>query len=269
VNRRTQVEPPRPGLRARFGRVVWNASKASLGICLVVGTASATAWGGYRLALSSPRFAIAEIEVENSQRLPEREVARRAGISPGSNLLGLDVRAAERRLLDDPWVQSVRITRKLPHTLRIELVEHEALALASLDGEMFLIGADGEPFKAWQNGDSHDYPVLTGVTREDLARDRQGAVARFVTALSVLDHYERLPVSRVQRAQEVHLSPDGSVVLTVGVRGVALHLGQGPWPKKLLMVAEVLRTFERARELPGVIFLDNSLHPDRVVVRMR
>jgi hypothetical protein len=31
----------------------------------------------------------------------------------------------------------------------------------------------------------------------------------------------------------------------------------------------VLRTFENQRELPGVVFLDNALHPERVVVRMR
>jgi cell division protein FtsW len=112
-------------------------------------------------------------------------------------------------------------------------------------------------------------PVLTGVTLEALAKDRRDSIARLATGLSVLEHYDRLPVSRVQRAQEVNLAPDGSVVLVVGTRRVSLHLGQGPWPKKLLMVAEVMRQFERERELPGVVFLDNELHPERVVVRMR
>ena len=143
------------------------------------------------------------------------------------------------------------------------------MALASLDGTLFLVEASGDPFKAWQEGDVDDLPVLTGVTLEALAKDRPGAVARLATGLSVLSHYERLPVSKQHRAQEVNLPPDGSVVLTVGTRGVSLHLGQGPWPKKMLMVAEVLRTFEKKRELPGVVFLDNALHPERVVVRMR
>lgn len=267
--------PPRPtpapeaAPAAHFWRPISNVAKASLGLCLVVGTAGATAWGGYRLALSSPRFAIQNVEVEASRRLPDREVARRAGIAVGENVLALDLRDAEQRLLADPWVRRVRVTRQLPHTVRVQLVEHEAVALAALDGDVFLVGADGEPFKAWQEGDVHDLPVLTGVTLEAIANDRPGAVARLTTGLSVLSHYERLPVSKVHRAQEVHLAPDGAVVLTVGVRGISLHLGQGPWPKKLLMVAEVLRTFENKRELPGVVFLDNALHPERVVVRMR
>jgi cell division protein FtsQ len=260
---------PKPPPPRRFWNLLANVAKAGVGLGLVLGTAGATAWGGYRLALTSPRFSVQNVEVETSQRLTDKEVARRAGVEFGSSLLALDLRAAEQRLLADAWVESVRITRKLPHTLRVQLVEHEAAALASLNGEVFLVDARGEPFKAWQAGDVHDLPVLTGVTLEALAKDRPDSIGRLATGLSVLEHYERLPVSRVQRAQEVNLAPDGSVVLVVGARGVSLHLGHGPWPKKLLMVAEVLRQFDRERELPGVVFLDNELHPERVVVRMR
>jgi cell division septal protein FtsQ len=260
--------PVRPGLFARFGRAVTPAAKLCLGVLLVLGTAGATGLGAYRLALGSPHFAVKHVELESSRRTSQAEVLERAGVRLGDNLLALDVRAAEQRLLADPWNRSVRVARKLPSTLRVQLVEREALALASLDGGLFLVEASGEPFKAWDEGDVEDLPVLTGVTLEALAKDRPGAVARLATGLSVLSHYERLPVSQQHRAQEVHLAPDGSVVLSVGARGVSLHLGQGPWPKKMLMVAEVMRTFEK-RELPGVVFLDNALHPERVVVRMR
>jgi hypothetical protein len=269
VNRYVPPPPPvRPKLEARLGRALTPVAKLGLGVLLVLGTAGATAIGGYRLALGSSQFALRDIEIE-SRRSSERELCDKAGVHIGDNLLALDPHAAEQRLLSDPWIQSARVVRKLPHTLRIQLVEREALALASLDGGLFLVEASGEPFKAWQEGDTLDLPVLTGVTLEALAKDRADAVARLATGLSVLSHYERLPVSQQHGAQEVNLSPDGSVVLTVGARGISLHLGQGPWPKKMLMVAEVMRTFEKKRELPGVVFLDNALHPDRVVVRMR
>jgi cell division septal protein FtsQ len=268
-NRYLPPPPPvRPSFFARVARAVTPAAKLGLGVLLVLGTAGATGVGAYRLALGSSHFAVKHVELESSRRTSEAEVLERAGVRLGDNLLALDVRAAEQRLLADPWNRSVRVARKLPSTLRVQLVEREALALASLDGGLFLVEASGEPFKAWQEGDVEDLPVLTGVTLEALAKDRAGAVARIATGLSVLSHYERLPVSQQHHAQEVHLAPDGSVVLTVGTRGVSLHLGQGPWPKKMLMVAEVMRTFEK-RELPGVVFLDNALHPERVVVRMR
>lgn len=263
--------PPkeRPRFTVRWARALTPAARLGLGVLLVLGTAGATAFGGYRLALSSSQFAVQKLELDGARRATEQGVLKTAGVRLGDNLLALDIQATEQRLLGDPWNQSVRVTRKLPHTLRVELVEREALALASLDGTLFLVEASGDPFKAWQEGDVDDLPVLTGVTLEALAKDRPGAVARLATGLSVLSHYERLPVSKQHRAQEVNLPPDGSVVLTVGTRGVSLHLGQGPWPKKMLMVAEVLRTFEKKRELPGVVFLDNALHPERVVVRMR
>jgi cell division protein FtsQ len=269
-NRHRPPPPPeRPSRAARFARAAGRWAKMSLGVSLVLGTAGATAFGTYRLALSSTQFAVRELEVGPSHRLSEQELLDRAGVHLGENLLSLDLRAAEQRLLADPWVRSVHLTRKLPHTLRVELVEREAVVLASLDGGLFLVGPDGEPFKAWEPGDVDDLPILTGVTLDALAKDREGAVARLATGLSVLAHYERLPVSQQHRAQEVNLSPDGAVTLSVGTRGVSLHLGQGPWPKKMLMVAEVMRTFENKRELPGVVFLDNALHPERVVVRMR
>jgi cell division septal protein FtsQ len=267
--------PPPPPVRtswlsrARILATVAPAAKLGLGVLLVLGTAGATVFGGYRLALGSSQFAVRHVELDASRRSSEREVLEQAGVRIGDNLLALDIRAAEQRLLSNPWVRSVNIARKLPHTLRVQLVEREALALASLDGSLFLVEASGEPFKAWQEGDVGDLPVLTGVTLDALGKDRAGAVARLATGLSVLSHYDRLPVSQLHRAQEVNLSPDGSVVLSVGARGVSLHLGQGPWPKKMLMVAEVMRTFENKRELPGVVFLDNALHPERVVVRMR
>ena len=261
--------PQGPSRWVRAARRIVHFFKLGGGVALVLGTAGATAFGGYRLALSSPQFAVQSVEVHASRHFTERQLLEKAGIRLGDNLLALDLRAAEQRLLSDAWVRSVRMARRLPHTLRIELVEREAVALASLDGQLFLVGADGEPFKAWSEGEVEDLPVLTGVTLEALAKDREGAIARLGTGLSVLSHYERLPVSQVHRAQEVNLAPDGSVVLSVGSRGVSLHLGRGPWPKKMLMVAEVMRTFEKKRELPGVVFLDNALHPERVVVRMR
>lgn len=270
TNVRKSVAPAAAGDSgaARRQRLL-NGGKIALGLMLVLGTAAGTALGAYRFAVTSPRFALGSIEVSSSRRLNDVALARAAGIPEQANIFSIDLQAAEQKLLEDPWVRTVHMVRKLPDTLVVDLIEREAVALATLDGQVFLVDAAGEPFKRWSAGDPHDLPLISGIGLEQIAADRSQALSATNTALEVLEHYARLPVSKLHKAQEVHLSPDGSVILTVGTRGVALHLGKGPWPRKLLMVAEVLKTFERKDDLPGVIFLDNQLHPERVVVRMR
>lgn len=268
VRKSVAPAPTNEASTARRQRLL-NGGKIALGLVLVLGTAAGTALGAYRFAVTSPRFALSSLEVSNSRRLSDVALARAAGIGEQANIFSIDLQAAEQKLLEDPWVRTVHMVRKLPDTLVVDLVEREAVALAALDGQVFLVDAAGEPFKRWSAGDPHDLPLITGIGLEQIAGDRSQALSATNTALEVLEHYARLPVSKLHKAQEVHLSPDGSVILTVGSAGVALHLGKGPWPRKLLMVAEVLKPFERKDDLPGVVFLDNQLHPERVVVRMR
>jgi cell division protein FtsQ len=268
VRKSVAPAPPSEAGAGRRQRLL-NGGKMVLGLVLVLGTAAGTALGAYRFAVTSPRFALHSLEVSNGKRLSDVALARAAGIPEQANIFSIDLEAAEQKLLEDPWVRTVHMVRKLPDTLVVDLIEREAVALAALDGNVFLVDAAGEPFKRWSSGDPHDLPLITGIGLEQIAADRGQALNQTNTALEVLEHYARLPVSKLHKAQEVHLAPDGSVILTVGSAGVALHLGKGPWPRKLLMVAEVLKTFERKEELPGVVFLDNQLHPERVVVRMR
>lgn len=262
------MSSPRAGQGPRAVKA-WNFAKLVLGVALVLVTATGTAWGAYHLAVTSPRFAVTELKVEGTRTLSDSAVAKLAGIGLGENLLALDVGATERRLVRSAWIQSARVSRALPSTLRIVLVEREARALVEIGAQLFLVDALGEPFKAWSPGDPYELPVITGVSLENWARDREGARERVATGLKVLDQYSRLEASTSQVAQELHLAPNGALSLTVGTQGLALELGTGPWDKKMLRAENILRTFERERNELGVVFLDNAFNPSRVVVRMR
>lgn len=250
-------------------RSLWSMIKLAVGIGLVIGTTLATAWAAHRFAMTTPRFAMQHFEVDGNRRLSDGELLRRSGIAAGQNLFALDTDAAEAKLLEDPWIRSVRVTRRLPDTLRVELVEREAGALAVIDGELFLLTVDGEPFKPFEERDPHDLPVVTGLSARTFALDRVREVERARIALEVLQIYESVPVARVYPAEEVHLEEDGQVVLTVGSSAIAVHLGLGPWRKKVLMAARVISSLQAKGAVPGVVFLDNRAHPERAVVRMR
>lgn len=254
-----------PGILMRM----WMGTKLLSGILVVLGAALALAWGLQRYALTTPRFAIQKLDVTGTLRRAPDQLTKQAGVKLGDNLFGVDTEVAERRLLEDPWIASAKVERRIPATLAIHVEEREAQAIASVGGSLYLVSREGEPFKQLEDGDPQDLPVISGITGDDFARDRVRQVDRIRVGMQVLRQYARVPMSKVHAPQEVNLGPDGDVVLSIGKSGIALHLGRGPWRSKLLMAWRVMGSLAAKGRLPRIVFLDNRAHPERVVVRMK
>lgn len=267
-----EVESDADGVAGARGpvHVVWTALKLTAGMIIVVGISLAIAWGARRFALTTPRFAIAAFDIEGNRRLSNDEIVRRAELEKGTNIFQADLESAEARLLQDPWVESVKITRELPSTVRIVLAQREVRALALIDGALFLLTPSGEPFKQVAESDPHDLPVVTGLLARSFAVDKIRETERARAALDVLRQYETLPISAVYPPQELHLADDGSSVMTIGKKDpITLELGRHSWRQKLTMVGRVLGRVTSHGQKPAIIFLDNEAHEERVVVRMR
>lgn len=255
--------------RSSAGQLVWSLSKLAVGIGVVLGAAFAVAYGAHRFASTTTRFAIQKYEVEGNHRYSDEQLAHKAGIKRGDNLFALDLEQAERTLTEDPWVSSVKFSRKLPNTLKMVVTELRAAAVAAISGSLYLVTKQGQPIKAISAGDHTDFPVVTGITTEQLAADRERAIERIAQGLDILRRYSRLSLAKSYSAQEVHLGPDGNVDLVIGAGGITLRLGKGPFRQKLLMAGRVMGKVRARGQTPGIVFLDNQAHPERVVVRMR
>lgn len=258
---RHRTRPRRDGIRA-IGRVVVTG-------LLLGGVSAAAVLGTYRFAQTSPRFSVRQIDVDGLRRKTRETVLELSHLSLGKNIFSVETERVERAILVDPWIREVKVERRLPATIRIELVEREAGALAMLGDQMLVVTRTGDPFKKYESSDPADLPVITGVSVEEPGREPSLERRRIATALEVLRHYDRTALARLHPAQEVHLTPGGDIVLTVGKSGIALHLGAGPWAKKLAMAERVLGKLRGQKGTVGMVFLDNRAHPERVVVRMR
>lgn len=260
---------PPPADQPGLARATWSLMKLFLGVAIVVGAAGAVAWGAHRYALTSARFSIHSIEITGAKRKTDQEIQKTLGVKVGDNVFAADSATLEQKLLGDPWIEQVKVTRALPSTLRIELTEREAGAIASIGDRLYLVTKAGEPFKEIEDGDPFDLPIVTGIAADDLARDRRGAVERIATALEIGRHYDRIALSKTYPIQEIHLAAGGVASITLGKAGITVHLGSGPWRKKLLMAERVLGKLGQKGQVPGIVFADNEAHPERVVVRMR
>lgn len=248
---------------------VLTALRLGFGLALVIGTSVSVAYSVRHYALTSPRFSIQEVNLQGGKRVSPEQARDQAGVVLGSNVFALDTALAERKLLENPWISQARVTRDLPRSLRIEIKEREPAALAVFSERLYLVTADGEPFKELSPGDPADFPIITGASVEGLSRDRARELDRVRVGLEVLEQYSRVPLSKTQPVQEVHLADSGDVTLTAGKEGITFELGKDAYRRKLLMGEQVVAEMRRKGRSPGIVFLDNQAHPERVVVRMK
>jgi cell division protein FtsQ len=267
----TTLRPPAPPRKKRASKIpeIPRALQLVAGVLVVLAASIGVAWGARRYILTSPRFAIRTVLVDGNHRLSAEQVAGAGAVNVGRNIFELDLETAASAIGTDPWVERALVTRSLPGTVKITVVEREARALAAMGGELYLITRDGDPFKRSEGADPTDLPVVTGLTADKVASDRQGVVQALRRALDVVDDMERAGIARRYPIQEVHLERDGTIVVTVGKEAIAIFLGQTRFREKIEQASRVLAELGKRKANASVIFLDNEAHPERVVVRMR
>ncbi len=244
------------------------ALRATAGIALVVSSAAGVAWVARRHVMTSPRFAVTEVDVVGNERRASETLVAETGVALGANVFALDMDAARARLLGDPWIAEAALARRLPGTILVQVTEHKPAALVSL-GELYLATADGEPFKRLEPGDPIDLPLVTGLRAENLADDREGVTRTIRRAIDLAAEYEHGLLARRSALEEVHVEPDGTFSVVVGRSAVELVLGAPPFRRKLDQAARVVAELDRRGAKADAIMLDNDARPERVVVRMR
>jgi cell division protein FtsQ len=192
-------------------------------------------WLGYRFVTSSPRFAIEEIQIHGAHRLSVDELRDALPVHAGDNVFSADLADLGDRLRHHAWIASAEAKRILPHTIVIEIREHEPVAIVEL-GEGYLVDASGRPFKRIEPGDPTDLPLVSGIDRAAFLRDPAATAQTIVGALAVLARW-RDP-SRPD-ASEVHVAASGALALRAS--GVSIEL-----PPGTVDLGERLRTFDAA-----------------------
>jgi cell division protein FtsQ len=224
---------------AKVGRSLARAGKLAAKVLLLVGIAAACGWGG-RLAVihvvNSPEFQIRNIVFSPTAHLGEDQLLRLAGVEVGDKLLGIDTDQVAARIATHPWVATVRTSRQLPSSLVIEVTEKRAVAVAALSG-LYLIEANGRPFKRATMEEADGLPVLTGIERDRYAEMREVSEAAFREAMAVLAEYRSKPGRPA--AGEVNIAPGVGYSLFLLDGGAEIRLGRGDLGKKLAQLDQI------------------------------
>ena len=119
---------------------------------------------GVYFLLTSQLFTIYNIKVEDNLRYSDYEIIDMAGVRAGDNLFKTRSSAVKKALMEDPYFESVNISRELPDTLVIKVKEKAGLLAVPLSGSYAIIDEDGKVLE--MSDSTQGCTELAGVTLE-------------------------------------------------------------------------------------------------------
>lgn len=114
-------------------------------------------------------FRVDTVIVQGQQRYTEEQVRDASGVQAGDNLYLLNKNAVAQGIVNSlPYIESIRINRKLPDTLLIELTEFGQPVALAQEGKTWIISvsgnveATGKIVDCQEEKAAEDYGVISG-----------------------------------------------------------------------------------------------------------
>jgi len=211
--------------------------------------------------VESPYFSVREIQVRGGEKVSGNEIVTIAGLSKGMNIWKIDPAGIERKIAKHPWVRRVLVHREFPRRITIDVEERTPRAIVAIR-KLYYIDADGVIFKEVQAGDKMNYPMLTGLSMEQLTAPDPTLRKRIQEAMRLGE----LMAQRSHALSEIHFDQPGQLVVYTAHQPMALRMGWGDWEDKLARLERLLALWKgnEAR----LASLDVSFR-DQIVARLR
>jgi cell division protein FtsQ len=234
-----------------------------VGGVLVAVLVGLTGYEVYGVVARTTFLRLERIEVSELKRLSREEVIGLAGVKPGDDMLGLRLRRIGEQLAKNPWVEKVRVRRYFPHVLAIEVTEREPIAVVNM-GYLYYLDKNGEIFKPLNEGDRLDYPVLTGITEEDLGKDQAGSREMLKRVRDLIALLNSRQVFRLEDVSEIHYDKGYGFTLFTAQGGVPVKLGNDGFEEKLTRLARIYQDLQS--QMGSLVYIDLDFN-DRIIVK--
>ncbi|QGG47857.1 cell division protein FtsQ/DivIB [Heliorestis convoluta] len=176
--------------------------------------------------IHSPYFGVTKITVDGINLLEEEEVIRLSGVRNGENLWRLDESRIQEQLFFHPHIKDVKVMRKWPSEVRLQIEERKPLAVIAQGASFVLLDSEGIYLKSIDSLRSFRIPVITGIEVTEASGPGQAFRDESISfALNVLMQF---PPTLLLRIGELHVGVESRLVLytTEGIEirfGVAEH----------------------------------------------
>lgn len=182
---------------------------------------------------------VRQLDVAGASHLTSADLVRLSGVSGQTNVLWFDPSAMERRLEANPWIARATVSRALPWTIRIAVVERRPVAVGRGGDGPVLVAGDGTVLGTAEGDDGLPSIFLPPGSGVEEAGPAYGGAARAVAALD----------ARVRpRILRTVVAADGTLRMKLA-DGVRIAYGTSA---RLAAKAEAVRRILRWARVEGV-----------------
>lgn len=261
-NRNRQKREKKPRKPIQFRKMLRNSARACIALVLLtllwtVGTEA------YELVARITFFKLEKIEISRLRRVSREEILALAGARLGDSMLKLDLKRIGGNLGKNPWFEDIKVRRRFPGTLTIDVTEREPAAVVNM-GYLFYVDTKGNIFKPMTSGDKLDYPIVTGVEAEDVNRDPVATRETMRTALGILGLLRNGTAFKLEDISEIHVDKGYGFTLFTAMGGIPVKLGDGAYAEKLERLSRIYRGL--SAQIASLEYIDLN-YPDKIVVK--
>jgi len=181
----------------------------------------------------SSLLAVSKVVVDGESTLTEAQIRSAGAVPMGRPMARLDTVGIEARVASMERIESVKVSRSLPGTVRIEVVERKAIAYATLSGQIRGIDRYGIAFRSYASAPKGLMKVDVIVANPRRRQQTLAAVASVVEAIDKKD----APLRR--EVQSIRATTKDSIVLDL-TKGRTVTWGSASHAERKLTVLNSL-----------------------------
>ncbi len=220
-------------------------------------------YGCYRAVSTVTLFSLKTIDVSSTKHLTRDELLGLAGIETGKDLLRMNLKRMGEHILQNPWVETVRINRYFPDAVSIVITEREPVAIINM-GFIYYLDKKGNVFKVLNQGDKLDFPVVTGFSEEELGSDPKGTKEALEATCLLLKILREKCAFILADVSEIHYDKGYGFTLFTAAGALPIKVGSEDFPAKVERFARIYQGL--MVQLPSIRYIDLDYN-DKIIVK--
>jgi len=136
----------------------------------------------YENLLTSPYVRLQRVVVSGVDEKLKDALLKMSELTPDTSLLSVHLDELKQRIEKHPWIRSVNLKKRFPHTLVIEAEKEEPIAIVVMN-DLHYMNRWGKLFRKVDESESPDFPLVTGIITSASDGEKQLQVAASVLRL--------------------------------------------------------------------------------------